>query len=674
MPPTSPILVQDRPSETFTKIRNFLAGRHIGATNDADLLDQVLLCLFAKLYIIHHEKRAEMETRKGLKVLYLEALNDLHRSLGPAGTSDTKLLLDSECLHFIDTELNNLDLISHDSDLVGDAYQCFRGSEMRGQEGQFFTPTAAIRVLISIIDPKPGEKIIDPACGAGGFLFASARHLMSKGARPSILQSTIVGIDKDAYLARLARMRVSLLTLRQTAVTIGDSLAWTSSERGSFINKNDPGGFDVVLTNPPFGTKIVAASERVRKQFTLAHRWALTEKGQLRVQDALLPNSPPQVLFIERCVSLLKPGGRIGMVVPESLVSGRNYRNVVEYIREKTEVETVIGMPEALFKTSGKGGTHTKTVLLVLRKPKSGTVRSDHKIFMAEATWCGHDSRGRSVPKDDTLKIVEAYRSWKKDPGNFQSTPLGAIIASSSIRNGVLAPRSYDPGLDEDLCSLRHSHDLIKFGDLVKSGALTITTGNEVGKLAYGTGDIPFVRTSDLSNWEVKIDPKHGISEELYEQYREKQNVQANDVLMVRDGTYLVGTCAIVTPYDTKIVFQSHIYKIRVSNSFDPYYLLAVLSSEIVQRQIRAFTQTQDIINSLGSRINDLLLPVPKDKKAITEVSNVVKKVIADRVEARELVRKLLERVGVQSPKRDTDLPSQAKKLLPSSAGILPSR
>jgi hypothetical protein len=82
-----------------------------------------------------------------------------------------------------------------------------------------------------------------------------------------------------------------------------------------------------------------------------------------------------------------------------------------------------------------------------------------------------------------------------------------------------------------------------------------VTTGIEVGKMAHGTGPIPFIRTSDLSNWELKADPKHGVGEELYkalkDQHPDRFDVQAGDILLVKDGTYLVGTSAVLSDLDT---------------------------------------------------------------------------------------------------------------------------
>jgi len=112
---------------------------------------------------------------------------------------------------------------------------------------------------------------------------------------------------------------------------------------------------------------------------------------------------------------------------------------------------------------------------------------------------------------------------------------------------------------------------------------------------------------------------------------------------MVRDGTYLIGTCAIVTEYDTEIVYQSHIYKIRVNENkhgVNPFILLVALSSDLLIRQIRTKQFTQDIIDSLGDRIKDLMIPIWKDAKKREHVTELVRKVIKDRIEARELSRK----------------------------------
>jgi len=112
---------------------------------------------------------------------------------------------------------------------------------------------------------------------------------------------------------------------------------------------------------------------------------------------------------------------------------------------------------------------------------------------------------------------------------------MGIVVPTDRLGLN-LAPRAFEFDAESESRPADGTHDIVSFGDLIKDGVLSLSTGDEVGKLAYGTGEIPFVRTSDISNWEVKSDPKHCVSEEIYERYRPRQDVQENDILMVRDG------------------------------------------------------------------------------------------------------------------------------------------
>jgi type I restriction enzyme M protein len=209
------------------------------------------------------------------------------------------------------------------------------------------------------------------------------------------------------------------------------------------------------------------------------------------------------------------------------------------------------------------------------------------------------------------------------------------------LNEDILAPRYYDPEVSIAMQQLEKSHTFKPVGDLVNEGIIAITTGDEVGKAAYGTGEIPFVRTSDISNWEIKADPKHCVSEAVYKEYKKRQDVRTNDILMVRDGTYLIGATAIITKYDEKILYQSHILKIRVLKPelMNPFLLLALLSSDPVLAQIKSKRITQDIIDTLGDRLLDVLLPIPNSKATSKKVSEMVQRSIEERMEAKELAK-----------------------------------
>jgi len=646
--------------QLFQRLRSYLAGRVIGATRDSALLDEVVKCLFCHTHLMRTSTLPDRNVSEvELSRLYRRTFRTITKAFPSLFETGDEIMLDPHSLWYTHGALSGIDPGSEDSDPLGDAYQTFVGNEIRGSEGQFFTPTAAVTWLVRALDPRPGESVIDPACGSGAFLGVTAAHMRALGATPSQLQTHITGIEKDSFLAILAARHLSLTIGVESKVHCADSLSLLTKE-GKRLPKKLDRSFDIVFANPPFGAKITSADDEVRSRFELAYKRTKDKAGAYHFTNELSKRTPPQVLFVERILRLLRPGGRAGVVLPESLISSSKHAYVVDFLLQHAEVTSVIGMPESLFKTSGKGGTHTKTCLLTLRK-RDGSKTLPSRIYFAEAKWCGHDSRGNPVPNNDLPVALSEFQDGSTARCAFATTKrkvvannrsrqsasaqpekrLGVWLGESDIKDLVLAPRYYDPEGRAMLAAMSESHHLLRLGDLVDTNVISYTTGVEVGKLAYGTGEIPFIRTSDISGWEIKLDPKHTVSEEIYSQYSSKLDVQSDDILMVKDGTYLIGTCAIITKYDEKILYQSHLYKIRVNDHslICPALLLAALSSEPVQRQIQSKRQTQDIIDSLGARIRDLVIPIPRSPATRARLKKMVRKVIADRMEARELGR-----------------------------------
>lgn len=220
---------------------------------------------------------------------------------------------------------------------------------------------------------------------------------------------------------------------------------------------------------------------------------------------------------------------------------------------------------------------------------------------------------------------------------------LAYKINIHDIKNNIFIPKYYDPVLKQQLLSLSETHDLMSLGKLIDEGIIVAQTGHEIGKMAYGTGNIPFVRTSDISNWEIKTIPKQGVSKEIYEMYAEKEDVQTGDILMVRDGTYLIGTNCIITELDTPMVYQSHILKFRVvgNNYIDPLILFLCMNSSLVQRQIKNMQFTADIIDTLGNRYREIILPVPKNKKLKRELIRKMKSALDIRVKYKAAIKQM---------------------------------
>ena len=187
---------------------------------------------------------------------------------------------------------------------------------------------------------------------------------------------------------------------------------------------------------------------------------------------------------------------------------------------------------------------------------------------------------------------------------------------------------------------LAATNEFISIGSLVDDGVLDWSTGCEVGKMAYGTGSIPFIRSSDLSNIEIRHDPKHGVSPEIWEHFRGSADLRVHDVLFVRDGTYLIGHSAIVMDSDLPSLFAGGLYRFRIidADRLDPFLWLAALQTDIVRRQIQARRFTRDIIDTIGKRIFDVKIPLPNSREAREQVAARTRAAIERRANLRKMV------------------------------------
>ena len=299
----------------------------------------------------------------------------------------------------------------------------FIGPALRGAEGQFFTPRNVVRMMISILDPAPDEMILDPACGSGGFLITALEYVWqkleaqakTKGWGPvqldrkkrEVASKYFRGIDKDSFLAKVTKAYMAIIGDGRGGVFCENSLLNPDEWHHATSDAIRISSFDIVFTNPPFGTKIPIKGEPVLSQFALGYKWKKDKStGRIDKTATLHEDQPPQILFLERCLQFLKTGGRLGIVLPEAVFGMPTYEYVVTFLQERTKILGIVSMPESLLKTSGKGGTHAKVCVVFIenRPPKNG---EDYSIFMADVKWCGHDSRGNpTIRKDEAGQEV----------------------------------------------------------------------------------------------------------------------------------------------------------------------------------------------------------------------------------------------------------------------------
>lgn len=236
--------------------------------------------------------------------------------------------------------------------------------------------------------------------------------------------------------------------------------------------------------------------------------------------------------------------------------------------------------------------------------------------------------------------------SVQRVPGPRAVSYFGVTLRRKSLVKRILVPRYYDPELDDDIEAAEKAtgERWITIGSLVEDGFLKVSSGVEVGKMAYGTGSIPFVRTSDLVDWELFRDPTQGVSQEIYDDYDGKGSLRADDVVVVRDGTYLVGSSALVLEEDLPALFCGGILRLRVGNkkTLNPYTLLGLLNLPVVRRQMRCKQFTRDVIDTLGPRLLEVRVPPPGSEFA-KNMQMVVGTVMGMKGEIKTLMTRAIE-------------------------------
>ncbi|MGD9788798.1 MAG: N-6 DNA methylase [Sulfuricellaceae bacterium] len=385
---------------------------------------------------------------------------------------DDKINLKPETGKEIVRLLQAYNLSDTSEDIKGIAFERFLGRTFRGEIGQFFTPRPIVEFMIQMLEPKEGETICDPASGSGGFLirffeivrqqiladadrqyraFAEklaqdkslddderARRLTKKydeiqrtldqkkeGSRLwTLANRRIYGTDKNDRMARTSKMNM---------IMHGDGHGGVHHWNG-FLNVNGifEGRFDLILTNPPFGAKVEADEKILEKEIELPeeveeHYADIYGAPYRQARESLkaavgkpiaslfkLPKSEgskikTEILFIERCLDLLKPGGRMGIVLPEGVFNNPSLAHVREFVEDRAFLRAVVSLPQETFFSSGAS---VKASLLFLQKfseEEQAAFTRLQRQALAETKW-----RRRIPMRDERKRLKAAVAAAKK--------------------------------------------------------------------------------------------------------------------------------------------------------------------------------------------------------------------------------------------------------------------
>lgn len=327
------------------------------------------------------------------------------------------LNLEADIVYKVVEHIQGICFTKTDLDTKGIAFEKFMEDFFKGKMGQFFTPRNIVQFVIKMMDIKTEDFVLDPACGSGGFLL-NALDTIRKDAEAEIddpveahstwhnfAANNLYGIEINDQIARVCKMNMIIHDDGHTNVISRSSLDDFNDIKTQHKGfKKDH--FDIIITNPPFGATI----KKNGKEDTYLDKFQLGKKKL---------SQKTEILFIERCIDFLKPKtGRMGIVLPDGILTNSSLQYVRDFIMERCEILAVISLPQFAFSHYGAG---VKSSLVFLRRKGTDEILEDYPIFMAMADHVGYDATGREDSVNDLLDtIYPEYQKFKADKNSYE--------------------------------------------------------------------------------------------------------------------------------------------------------------------------------------------------------------------------------------------------------------
>ena len=541
-----------------------------------------------------------------------------------------------------------------DWDLMGETYEQFTHINLKRQQGQFFTNRLVVSMMIQILDPQIGEHTLDPAGGSGGFATAIFRYLRrkvlettqpnspSRQRQLSLIKDNVFLVEIAKRLVKIAKCAMLMTGDGQSGMTRGNSLdnydrldPWIIS-RCCKGKSNAP---DVIATNPPFsGQKVesMISDRTILRNYIFGHSCKVQDNGEYIFSDSdndLLLRQAPEILFLERCLDWLKPGGRLGIVMPKGFLDNISYEQYRQWLLANYKLDGVV----TLHKDTFQPDTGVRTCILFISKPLiSSDLPSNYPIFMAQSQRIGQDSKGNPVYildgngrstgilNQDLHDIAQAFVDFKKskphpDSDYIFSTELSAIRDHYNIN-----PQHYCPKLNEAL------RKVLDFDN--KEGWSTTTVGQLEADMKIYIGPrwnsstikvdnptdtsnlIPFLTANaalELRRFSIKwMDPAKASKQQLI--YMNMLKVKEGDILISRSGT--IGKVTYATKrLSEDFLISDDLVRVRVKDVKLRAYLLAYFMSKTALN-LMLLDEYGSVQQHLQPRhIQQMIVPVPED-------------------------------------------------------------
>ena len=432
--------------------------------------------------------------------------------------SEDKIRIRRESFLLILEELSSVELYDTSDDIKGIAFELFLGKTFRGELGQFFTPRTIVNYMVEVLNVKEGDKVCDPCCGSGGFLIKAFEHVQNQIDQDIHKQITILmdnqslsdsekqykintllsecdktkdgsryhklchdyffGVDANARMARTSKMNMIMHGDGHVGVYLHDGLI----NIGGVYDNN----FDVILINPPFGAHVekdmritssdiptdrekalyeeLFGSEYISKVYTPIKEYAQEIGKDKKIGKRILElyqinNNSTEILFIERCINLLKPGKRAGIVLPEGVLDNPALDRVRRFVESRAKILNITSIPADVFLSSG---ANIKPSLVFIEKFKDGEIpEKDYLLSVTKVNDAGISSTGLPSNNEELPIAAKEVVSW------LSGEVLSNMIYTKIVNRSDLSSWSVKPIFDTTSINYNPLYKRVRIGNVV---------------------------------------------------------------------------------------------------------------------------------------------------------------------------------------------------------------
>ena len=621
------------------------------STRSEDRLDNICNILLAK---IESDKMAKFSPKKPVRFQLAKSteetatnikklFEDIYVTHHDAFENEVaRINFDDKTIEKIVFELAKYRLYGLPVETVSTAFQVFRQANLKSDDGQYFTPLPVIENAVKLLEIQPSDKVLDPACGSGGFLLQSYQSLranypgMDEADFKGWAQRHLYGVDKDSINIKLTKAIMLTIGDGSTNTCHGDSIRkseWESKFPNLIVNlKNE--SFHCILTNPPFGKNIkLSANDGKLNHYEVSHKSVYNGKN-LDMDTENYTERELGIVFVEQCRNLLMEGGKLGILLPETYMFSNSYVWFQNWLYANFNLRGVVNIPMEAF----QGFCRAKTNLYILEKkgkPSSLSWVHEGEVMVMNSKTCGINKDGNELYVVDKMTGKRDYKKIDNQLSDdcdslIKDQPSDNIkfVSETFVKSSSIAVPIY-------YCTEEFEHDVTVFcekngfglktlGELYHNGEVMFFSGHGSPSSDQRIGSVPYIKVSDLRAGRVNINPTNMIPLSLAKTYwkNEESGLKAFDLLSPERASKNIGEFCLLLPGQENVVLTKEIIGLRsTTDLFDQFYLMWAMNLPYVRKQWNRIIFMQTNREDVGKRYMEIKIPVPRNKEISASIS-----------------------------------------------------